>query len=157
MRAVMISIKSEWLEKIIKGEKKYEIRKSSPAIYQPYKVYIYCPKSGEDLAIEYLMNGTVCGEFICDKTIRIAPDGTYTGATLADYLDDKPLKRQKLEGTGMTGWQLKKYLGNKFGNAMRITDLKIYNEPLEVTDFYMEGGKEKVKVAPQSLVYVNEI
>ena len=157
MRAVMISIKGEWLEKIIKGEKVYEIRKTSPAIYEPYKVYVYCSKTGSDLYIDYLMNGTVCAEFVCDKTFRIAPDGTYTDARLADYLDDKPIKRMKLEGTGMTAVQLKMYLGKKFGNAMHISNLKVYEKPLKVRDFQLEYSIDPVQVPPQNLVYVNEI
>lgn len=42
--AVMISIRPKWVEKILKGEKTVEIRKTMPKCALPCKVYIYCTK-----------------------------------------------------------------------------------------------------------------
>lgn len=42
--AIMISIKPEYCEKILNGEKILEIRKSIPKCDLPQKVYIYCTK-----------------------------------------------------------------------------------------------------------------
>lgn len=44
MKAIMISIKSEWVEKILNGEKTIEIRKTMPKCDLPIKCYIYCTK-----------------------------------------------------------------------------------------------------------------
>ena len=44
MRAIIISIKPEWVEKILNGEKTIEIRKTMPKCKLPCKVYIYCSK-----------------------------------------------------------------------------------------------------------------
>ena len=42
MKAIMISIKPQWVEKILNGEKTIEIRKTMPKCELPCKVYIYC-------------------------------------------------------------------------------------------------------------------
>ena len=42
MRSVLISIKPEWVEKILNGEKTIEIRKTAPKCELPIDVYIYC-------------------------------------------------------------------------------------------------------------------
>lgn len=48
MRAIMISIKPEWVEKILNGEKTIEIRKTMPKCELPCKVYIYCTKDKDN-------------------------------------------------------------------------------------------------------------
>lgn len=45
MKAIMISIKPQYVEKILNGEKTIEIRKTMPKCELPCKVYIYCTKS----------------------------------------------------------------------------------------------------------------
>lgn len=49
MKAIMISIKPEWVEKILNGEKTIEIRKTMPKCDLPCKVYIYCTKDKNNL------------------------------------------------------------------------------------------------------------
>lgn len=44
MKAILISIKPEWIEKIFNSEKTIEIRKTKPNCELPIKVYIYCTK-----------------------------------------------------------------------------------------------------------------
>lgn len=44
MKAIMISIKPEWVAKILNGEKTIEIRKTMPKCDLPIDVYIYCTK-----------------------------------------------------------------------------------------------------------------
>ena len=56
-KAVLISIRPEWCEKILNGEKTVEIRKNRPSLKMPFKCYIYCTKPV----------GNVIGEFTCDK------------------------------------------------------------------------------------------
>lgn len=41
-KAVMLSIRPKWVEKIASGEKTIEVRKTSPKIEPPFKCYIYC-------------------------------------------------------------------------------------------------------------------
>jgi predicted transcriptional regulator len=42
MRAVLISIQPKWVEKIARGQKTVEVRKTKPKLETPFKVYIYC-------------------------------------------------------------------------------------------------------------------
>lgn len=85
-KAVLISIRPKWCEKIISGEKTIEVRKNRPKLETPFKAYIYCTKGRPDRNIpiyqERLMqdylntgsmkslncphgNGKVIGEFTC--------------------------------------------------------------------------------------------
>ena len=41
MKEILISIKPQWVEKILSGEKTIEIRKTMPKCKLPCKVYIY--------------------------------------------------------------------------------------------------------------------
>ena len=43
-KAVMISIRPQWCEKIASGEKTIEARKTKPKLETPFKCYIYCDK-----------------------------------------------------------------------------------------------------------------
>lgn len=41
----MLSIQPRWCEKILRGEKTVEVRKTRPTLMQtPFKVYVYCTK-----------------------------------------------------------------------------------------------------------------
>lgn len=51
-KAILISIKPEWVEKILNGEKTIEVRKSMPRCALPADVYIYCTKS-KDGSLNY--------------------------------------------------------------------------------------------------------
>lgn len=44
MKAILISIKPQWVAKILNGEKTLEVRKSMPKCDLPIDVYIYCTK-----------------------------------------------------------------------------------------------------------------
>jgi hypothetical protein len=41
-KAVMLSIRPKWCEKIVSGEKTIEVRKTRPKLNTPFKCYIYC-------------------------------------------------------------------------------------------------------------------
>ena len=41
-KAVMLSIRPKWAEKIANGEKTIEVRKTRPKLHTPFKCYIYC-------------------------------------------------------------------------------------------------------------------
>lgn len=42
--AILLSIRPEWIDKILSGEKTIEVRKSRPRLDTPFKCYIYCTK-----------------------------------------------------------------------------------------------------------------
>lgn len=103
MKAVLISIRPKWCEKIISGEKTIEVRKTRPKLNSPFKCYIYCTRNGQDpdrlwvlndqarkeydglVAVcanlrecqerHFLGNGKVIGEFTCDKIYDIQKRG----------------------------------------------------------------------------------
>lgn len=183
MKAVLISIQPKWVEKIARGEKTIEVRKSVPKLERPFKVYIYCTKekrkddfitiSGAfslircpECAIynrvkEYDCNGKVIGEFICrgmmDGGSHLLPKQSCL--TIDEILDYAKGKR-------VYGW--------------RIADLKIYGKPKELSEFtkYMDcknaydccachnwdrlnlkciAMNNEVKRPPQSWCYVEEL
>lgn len=136
MKAVLISIKPEWVEKIASGQKTIEVRKSAPK-ETPFKSYIYCTEqkiNGEILLTnekkvegrnrgfrdkgDIPLSGKVIGEFICRGIMQpfnslrlMAKESCLTEKELIDYSKGKPL----------FGW--------------RISDLKIYDKPKELSEF----------------------
>lgn len=144
-KAVLISIRPEWVEKILNGEKTIEIRKTMPKCELPCKVYIYCTKNrhlacvvdknGAELfytcnnetafiAGGYLGNRQVVGEFI----LRTVTKFDYLGV-FYDYKKEELLKKSCL-----TDKQLADYV-SPVGYAWQIEDLKIYDQPKELSEF----------------------
>ena len=101
-KAVLISIRPKWCQKIASGEKTIEVRKTKPKLETPFKCYIYCTQDKHlafmqnqtgtnliacmdvDAAIPVggaIGNGKVIGEFTCDKieTVIWATYGKYAG------------------------------------------------------------------------------
>ena len=81
-KAVMLSIRPKWVEKIANGEKTIEVRKTRPKLETPFKAYIYCtmPDAKNPHNILELhgadgkickTNGKVVGEFTCDRIFPI--------------------------------------------------------------------------------------
>lgn len=72
-KAVMLSIRPKWCEKIASGEKTIEARKTRPKLETPFKCYIYetqgrtdTPWVDEDGHMIFAGRGQVIGEFVCD-------------------------------------------------------------------------------------------
>lgn len=109
-KAVLISIRPEWCEKIMSGQKTIEVRKTRPKMNPPFKCYIY--KCG---------NGKVIGEFVCDEIISI--DGA--GRIPSDIARPTCLEPAELH----------QYLGAAVGYGWHISNLKIYDHPREMSSF----------------------
>lgn len=163
-KSVLISIRPKWIEKIARGEKTIEVRKSRPKLNPPFKCYIYCTKAQnpvlvalqnledspyvmtcgtgtrrypvEDASWARLLNGTVCGEFTCDHIYQYTTMAIKDGTDISDEdmerlsclshrelqrYEDSSAKENRLWYFGLYGWH--------------ITDLKIYDEPKELSDF----------------------
>lgn len=128
MKAVMLSIRPQWAEKIVNGEKTIEVRKSRPAIETPFKCYIYMTQGKfQDLGTYsdwiYKRRMSVIGEFVCDK---IQDNFKYL------------VTPKGLECACLTDNELNNYLGNKGGYGWHISDLKIYDKPRELSGFRVE-------------------
>ncbi len=141
MRAVLISIRPKWCEKIINGDKTIEVRKTRPKLETPFKCYIYCTKDKHlafmqnrfgtkliacmdaETAIPVggaVGNGKIIGEFTCDRIYELAP----LNHAPDDVEKQACLTREEivnyLKGTGY-GWH--------------IFDLEIYDQPKELNEF----------------------
>lgn len=148
-KAVMLSIRPKWVEKIASGEKTIEVRKTSPKIEPPFKCYIYCtaervgyeelwvldaPSREKQLitaVCAYLQraegaskgNRKVIGEFTCDRIYELAP----LNHAPDDVEKQACLTREEivnyLKGTGY-GWH--------------ISNLKIYDAPKKLGEFWRD-------------------
>ena len=144
-KAVMLSIRPKWCEKIARGEKTIEVRKTRPNLPTPFKCYIYCtlPKYPHEdfIATDYPRpqfygGGKVVGEFTCDRIYKIDKDSTdflFKAGGLSVY------KKAAEEKCGlcvaMTDDELHGYLGHYRGYGWHISDLLIYDQTRELTAF----------------------
>jgi len=170
-KAVLISIRPEWCEKIINGQKTIEVRKTRPNLIPQFKCYIYCTQSADMLWIlkererslhpdkiadvfkaakcggAYRGNGKVIGEFLCDQIIEDRTYGHneefYRAACMSAY-DAAAYAMQ----SPMYGWH--------------ISDLRVYDHPRDLWEF---TGLRETKYGlapgpitrpPQSWRYVEE-
>lgn len=131
MESVIVSIKPEWLEKIIRGEKTIEVRKSAPKEV-PFKCFIYetkgtteTPWVDEDGHLIFKGRGQVIGEFICDKVMFLTPLG----------LRGFEMREEILKLICLTNDDLNAYGGLKTLYGWHISDLKIYDKPKELREF----------------------
>lgn len=192
-------------------EKRVEVRKTRPKIDTPFKVYIYCTKNkrqwlrkvGTSVREVFITepidvlgrtdnvkavignegtfwerggyNGKVIGEFVCKAILPISI--TYSDPNSKVALREFPF-------TCLTDKEIMDYLGNgKEGYGWCISDLVIYDEPKELSEFHnfcetypccdesceyyswtVEGGTECMcdtekpfKRPPQSWRYVEEL
>ena len=165
-RAVLISIRPKWCEKIANGEKTIEVRRTRPKLETPFKVYIYCTKAEERL-IAILKDGdenygeiyhgkpvfiktnkpdnlyayghscAVIGEFICDKIYELAP--------LNHAPDDAE------QQACLTREEIVQYLRG-VGYGWHISKLEIYDHPKKLEDF---NGLCHIKVPCDRCPYYN--
>ena len=142
-KAVLISIRPEWCQKIMAGQKTIEVRKTRPKARTPFKCYIY--KCG---------NAKIIGEFICDSITRVNICGFWN--------DSGEQLENRLKETCLTSEDLCGYLGTQVGYGWHISDLKIYNHPHDLWEF--TGLRETkyglapgpINRPPQSWRYVEE-
>ena len=177
-KAVMLSIRPKWVEKIANGEKTIEVRKTRPKMDTPFKCYIYCTKESacydalwvldaptrekySFMAVSAYLenpkgankgNGKVIGEFTCDAITRVNICGFWDDS--GKQLDNR------LKETCLTSEELCDYLGENVGYGWHISDLRIYDplrELSEVTGLRnTKFGAEPydIKRPPQSWCYV---
>ena len=177
-KAVLISIRPKWVEKIANGEKTIEVRKTKPKLETPFKCYIYCtlPKYPHENSIatdyprpQFYGDGKIIGEFTCNRIDRLAPVNEPYGIYDIgdDYVLQTCLENGALwdygHGTPLYGWH--------------VTGLRIYDVPRELSEFrracknswycescamYWENngtcGNESLQIRrpPQSWCYVEE-
>lgn len=161
-RAVLISIRPEWVEKILAGEKKMEVRKTRPNMETPFKCYIYCTNSGVAMGM-WGKHGKVVGEFTCNKVTNLFSNSRF-------WLDEDYVLQ-----TCLSAAEIRKYANGANGlYGWHISNLKIYDTPKELSKFsrpfencigktcdefgcaLCENGGH-IKRPPQSWRYVEEL
>lgn len=179
MKAVLISIRPKWCEMIATGKKTVEVRKTRPKLHAPFKCYIYCTKAPKGWfwldSPNVRRDGVVIGEFVCNEI------ECFT----ADYRMDRHQTERIARESGMSMVALEEYeCDSPCLYGWHISDLKIYDRPKELSEFwfppetYCEKGlcggcpydcipseygdvmydcewKRPIKRAPQSWCYVD--
>ena len=108
--------------------------------------------------VSFGMHGKVIGEFVCDKVDQIIE--ATAGICFADKDFNILDGENELKKTCLSVDELANYLGEdknglcKNGYAWHITDLKIYDKPKELGEFFDRKG-EPIKRAFQSWGYCN--
>lgn len=165
MKSVLISIQPKWVEKIARGEKTIEVRRTKPKIETPFKCYIYCGMNSknEDLLLVdkngrvffgdyrnacncdidgnvdcYIGESKVIGEFVCDRIIE------WECKNRLELVGELGLPNVRasymcfvddLEKTCLTYDDLWDYGKGKTLYGWHISDLKIYDKPKELNEF----------------------
>ena len=162
MKSILLSIRPQWLVKILNGEKTIEVRKLFPKDYVGW-VYLYCSKNGGTLCPSYksdntmryvvikdkyddvITNGHIVARFWCDKVEEIklwySPaqadncvdyDVWYHETESLD--DDELLYRSCLSGEKLINYLCRK--NNNEGYAIHISKLEIFDRPKELSEFH---------------------
>lgn len=164
MKSVIISIRPEWCEKILNGEKTIEVRKSAPK--PPFKAVVYCTKAQTgsykgNLYINPPKKRKEIGvaDWWSERKDELSINGGYLqfnaflahGKVVAEFVCnnvedfseweyDYPSLLRHIDlyaGTKGDYRFLDNYLkGNKKGYALHITDLNIYDKPKGLGEFY---------------------
>lgn len=164
-KAVVLSVRPKWCEKIASGEKTIEVRKTRPKLQTPFKCYIYRTKGTvphiiNDKWVKMEVGGTVIGEFTCDRIYELetkAHGGSY-------YVkgEDQPTTNDVARQSCLTLKDMHEYLKSKVGYGWHISDLLIYDALRELSEFTglrdtrFGAAPYEIKRPPQSWCYVEE-
>lgn len=181
MDSVLFPIHPEHCKRIIDGVKEWEFRTKPPQSEKDYKGFIYCTKGRYKRLVKdtpdgkVIGSGKVIGEFICDDVIKVVNGG---------FVNPFAVNNRILERGCLSYKEMQEYTDNyrKDLYALHISQLVIYDEPKELTQFrrpynrydcgvrdcgFYDGkrcsgcpyvcGKLIIKHAPQSWCYAEEI
>lgn len=162
-KAVMINLSPEECMRIATGEQEALLRKLKPNLNTPFKVYIFCSKSGtrvfgndtsfitdylkllksekdfERTSGKHKWNGKVIGEFICDDITKITDSVTHfqiQGQTERDL-------PSILKDTCTDYDYLYFHLNKKSSYVWYGLELKFYDKPKAISDFCKPDYKHK--------------
>lgn len=164
MKSILISIRPEWVAKILNGEKKIEIRRSKPKRELPIDVYIYCTKSSEhrlerwDSDGRYFCFGAKSKIYRAFGLSKNPSDWRFNGKVVGKFRLEKvdclrfgwernPYFSGIGSATRLSVEETKEYLNGKTGYLWHISDLEIFDEPIPLAALGAES-------APQSWAYI---
>ena len=164
MRAIMKSVSPRICEKVANGDCTILVSKTVPKCEVPFKGYICCTNAKPYLYREAnppfelfldsdlyegegyddrLFSGKVVGEFVCDKIIEWQYDRGHQ--YYVDYPDDCtsyfPYLKCHSEATGLKCSEIENYGKGKTLYGWHISNLKIYDKPKELSEFYKCGAE----------------
>lgn len=156
-RVILMSIRPEWVAKILNGDKTVEIRKFIGNIKEGDIVYAYCTKGKPNLfqdkdnygeyahALSFLyepMNGKVVARFAVGKINKLE---IYDDGCSFIKNGEQCGKDELTKGSCLTIDQLCEYIGygddNSIGNntaigySLEITHLEIFDKPRELGEY----------------------
>lgn len=165
MKAVLLSIRPEWCDLIIRGQKTIEVRKTRPKLETPFKVYIYCTKAPQQLITifkdsEETMDGEihhgkpvfvkfnkllpdsirgntqmVIGEFICDDIRRIGPEYCIVKEDIETAIAGSCLSIKQVKE--YAGWDIgMNYADMKDLYGWHISNFKLHKKFVRLKDFW---------------------
>ena len=154
-KSVLISIRPRWIDLISRGEKTIEVRKSRPKMDTPFKCYIY--QTGEYIP-SYVLSpysgrrkpGKVMAEFTCDRIDRYLRIGT-TGAPRVYYMRVDPEQyTHSIDYSPMclSPEEFANYGGGKQLFGWYISELKIYTEPKDLSEFSLWNADPRTPGVP---------
>ena len=144
MKAVLLSIRPEWCDLVVRGKKTIEVRKTRPKLETPFKAYIYCTKAQSKIGWLRIVPGkgwlqlgsAVIGEFTCDKIDKLVHVGTMMDINILTLDGWYKPAGELLQAACLTEAAAKKYLQGRNGYGWHISDLKIYNQPKDIMCFH---------------------
>ena len=164
MRAIMKSVSPRICEKVANGDCTILVSKTVPKFDLPFKGYICCTNAKPYLYREAnppfelfldselyegegyddrLFSGKVIGEFICDEIIEWQYDKCHQ--YYVEYPDDCtsyfPYLKCHSEATGLKCSEIEKLGKGKPLYGLHISDLKIYDKPKTLVEFYKCGAE----------------
>lgn len=165
MKQILISIKPQWVERILSGQKTLEIRKTAPKEWtdylngktdkkpEPMVVNIYCTKKDNGLRYwGYHMGGRIFAKFTLNEVEKIEWDGNLENP----YFYTKTKEQEELLESACID-DLEPYMRGCEGHAWHISDLVIFDKPKELSEFCTYRKPSYVlQRAPQSWCYVEE-
>ena len=172
MKAILISGKPKWTALIMNGKKTDEIRKNK-GLYKAIQklideygyadIYWYCSKNGGRLYQDF----SISSDYYYDKGIKDYQPRLYNGKVvfkfrcykIDDYVYGKkwswkigaPLDGISndyefiLKKTCLTDDELRNYCDDLCFYDIHISDLEIFDEPKEISEFWVRYPKEDIK------------
>ena len=156
-KAVLISIRPEWCDKIASGQKTIEVRKTRPRIETPFKCYLYETKAinhnkiivdlDGDLPTIYAKGmGKIIGEFTCNSIETI-------GVPFPAFQNE--MRKDIIEQSCMSYSELHFYAGHRSLYGWHISDLVIYDKPKELSEFFVIDKKAVKECSLRERIYTN--